>query len=124
VFLLAGEFHTSANWSDWIVNWFLFCSCAGRKRKKSKTSNYVISADPTDLSRQTDGFVGKLRSNVFGTTFFMYDNGLKNNEETPRLDLGVVIYVSFDWDRVQNWLEIHLKAKTFIDFTFSRTQTF
>lgn len=72
-----------------------FCSVsAGRKRKKSKTSNYVISADPTDLSRQTDGFVGKLRSNVFGTTFFMYNNGLKNNEETPRLDLGVVIYVS------------------------------
>lgn len=24
----------------------------------------------------------------------MYDNGLKNNEESPRLDLGVVIYVS------------------------------
>lgn len=65
---------------------------AGRKRKKSKTSNYVISADPTDLSRQTDGFVGKLRSNVFGTTFFMYDNGLKNNIENPRLDMGVVIY--------------------------------
>lgn len=67
----------------------------GRKRKKSKTSNYVISADPTDLSRQTDGFVGKLRSNVFGTTFFMYDNGLKNHSETIRLDLGVVIYVSW-----------------------------
>lgn len=67
---------------------------SGRKRKKSKTSNYVISADPTDLSRQTDGFVGKLRSNVFGTTFFMYDNGLKNHSETIRLDLGVVIYVS------------------------------
>lgn len=66
----------------------------GRKRKKSKTSNYVISADPTDLSRQTDGFVGKLRSNVFGTTFFMYDSGLKNNIENARLDLGVVIYVS------------------------------
>ncbi|CRK89642.1 CLUMA_CG003384, isoform A [Clunio marinus] len=65
---------------------------AGRKRKKSKTSNYVISADPTDLSRQTDGFVGKLRSNILGTSFFMYDNGLKNNIETPRLDLGVVIY--------------------------------
>lgn len=87
---------------------------AGRKRKKSKTSNYVISADPTDLSRQTDGFVGKLRSNVFGTTFFMcvlsifpcglrkiicgffyrYDSGLKNNTEKTRLDLGVCIYVS------------------------------
>lgn len=81
----------------------------GRKRKKSKTSNYVISADPTDLSRQTDGFVGKLRSTIFGTTFFMYDNGLKNHEETPRLDLGVVIYVSYCkelkwWRKIaRNW---------------------
>ncbi|KAG5679315.1 hypothetical protein PVAND_008889 [Polypedilum vanderplanki] len=66
---------------------------AGRKRKKSKTSNYVISCDPTDLSRQTDGYVGKLRSNVLGTTFFMYDNGSKRDKESsPRLDLGIVIY--------------------------------
>ncbi|XP_050091039.1 protein king tubby [Anopheles aquasalis] len=70
----------------------LFC-LAGRKRKKSKTSNYIISCDPTDLSRQADGFVGKLRSNVFGTTFFVYDSGTKNDiDTTPRLDLAVVIY--------------------------------
>uniref|UniRef100_A0A1B0GLD9 Protein king tubby n=2 Tax=Lutzomyia longipalpis TaxID=7200 RepID=A0A1B0GLD9_LUTLO len=65
---------------------------AGRKRKKSKTSNYVISCDPTDLSRQADGFVGKLRSNIFGTTFFVYDSGNKVNADTPRQDLAVVIY--------------------------------
>ncbi|XP_058055068.1 protein king tubby [Anopheles bellator] len=69
----------------------VFC-LAGRKRKKSKTSNYIISCDPTDLSRQADGFVGKLRSNVFGTTFFVYDSGTKNDNATPRLDLAVVIY--------------------------------
>ncbi|XP_038112431.1 protein king tubby 1 [Culex quinquefasciatus] len=69
----------------------LFC-LAGRKRKKSKTSNYIISCDPTDLSRQADGFVGKLRSNVFGTTFFVYDNGKKDDPVSPRLDLAVVIY--------------------------------
>lgn len=34
---------------------------AGRKRKKSKTSNYLISIDPTDLSRGGDNFIGKLR---------------------------------------------------------------
>jgi tubby-related protein 1 len=67
----------------------------GRKRKKSKTSNYVVSCDPTDLNRHgNESFVGKLRSNVFGTTFFIYDNGGKDSE-TPRLDLGVVIYVGF-----------------------------
>lgn len=55
----------------------------------------MISCDPTDLSRQADGFVGKLRSNVFGTTFFVYDNGTKNSEASnPRLDMAVVIYVS------------------------------
>ncbi|XP_058461243.1 protein king tubby 1 isoform X3 [Malaya genurostris] len=69
----------------------LFC-LAGRKRKKSKTSNYIVSCDPTDLSRQADGFVGKLRSNVFGTTFFVYDNGKKEDLANPRLDLAVVIY--------------------------------
>lgn len=67
---------------------------AGRKRKKSKTSNYIISCDPTDLSRQADGFVGKLRSNVFGTTFFVYDNGSKTNPNQLRQDMAVIIYVS------------------------------
>lgn len=33
----------------------------GRKRKKSKTSNYLISVDPTDLSRGGDSYIGKLR---------------------------------------------------------------
>ncbi|KFQ68516.1 Tubby-related protein 3, partial [Phaethon lepturus] len=49
---------------------------AGRKRKKSKTSNYLISVDPTDLSRESEGFVGKLRSNLMGTKFTVYDNGV------------------------------------------------
>jgi hypothetical protein len=34
---------------------------AGRKRKKSATANYLISIDPTDLSRGGSSFVGKLR---------------------------------------------------------------
>lgn len=66
----------------------------GRKRKKSKTSNYIISCDPTDLSRNAEGFCGKLRSNVFGTSFTVYDSGSKENTESPRLDLAVIIYVS------------------------------
>lgn len=65
---------------------------AGRKRKKSKTSNYVISCDPTDLSRQADGFVGKLRSNVLGTSFTVYDNGSKTSSDAPRCDMAVIIY--------------------------------
>ncbi|KFQ53613.1 Tubby-related protein 3, partial [Pelecanus crispus] len=49
---------------------------AGRKRKKSKTSNYLISVDPTDLSREGESFIGKLRSNLMGTKFTVYDNGV------------------------------------------------
>lgn len=34
---------------------------AGRKRKRSKTANYLISSDPTNLSRAGETFIGKLR---------------------------------------------------------------
>ncbi|CAO2606731.1 Tubby-related protein 3 [Lemmus lemmus] len=49
---------------------------AGRKRKKSKTSNYLISTDPTDLSRDGESYIGKLRSNLMGTKFTVYDHGV------------------------------------------------
>ncbi|XP_037087661.1 tubby protein homolog [Pollicipes pollicipes] len=49
---------------------------AGRKRKKSTTSNYLISTDPTDLSRGAEAFVGKVRSNLVGTQFTVYDSGV------------------------------------------------
>ncbi|KAG7495920.1 hypothetical protein JOB18_008114 [Solea senegalensis] len=55
---------------------------AGRKRKKSKTSNYLISVDATDLSREGESFIGKLRSNLMGTKFTVYDNGT-NPCKTP-----------------------------------------
>ncbi|XP_067286673.1 tubby protein homolog [Pseudorasbora parva] len=72
---------------------------AGRKRKKCKTSNYLISIDPTDLSRDTDSYIGKLRSNVLGTKFTVYDNG-ENPErkqfiketDTLRQELAAIYY--------------------------------
>ncbi|XP_044254468.1 protein king tubby isoform X2 [Tribolium madens] len=71
---------------------------AARKRKKSATSNYLISTDPTDLSRSAESFVGKLRSNLLGTQFTVYDNGISprkaNFKEgvTPRQELAAVTY--------------------------------
>uniref|UniRef100_A0AAA9TZM9 Tubby-like protein n=1 Tax=Bos taurus TaxID=9913 RepID=A0AAA9TZM9_BOVIN len=72
---------------------------AGRKRKRSKTSNYLISLDPTDLSRDGDNFVGKVRSNVLGTKFSIFDNGVNPERkhffpETARIreELGAVCY--------------------------------
>ncbi|KAM8836971.1 uncharacterized protein AB9W97_002393 [Spinachia spinachia] len=55
---------------------------AGRKRKKCKTSNYLISTDPINLSRDTSCYIGKLRSNVLGTKFTVYDEG-ENPEKKP-----------------------------------------
>ena len=34
---------------------------AARRRKRSKTSNYILSTDATELARDGDSFVGKLR---------------------------------------------------------------
>lgn len=53
---------------------------AGRKRKKSATSSYLISTDPTDLGRKSESFVAKLRSNMMGTRFTCYDNGKAYSE--------------------------------------------
>ncbi|XP_003961503.3 tubby protein homolog [Takifugu rubripes] len=72
---------------------------AGRKRKKCKTSNYLISTDPTNLSRDTSCYIGKLRSNVLGTKFTVY-NGGENPEKKPfvqeseslRQELAAVCY--------------------------------
>ncbi|CAH1798781.1 unnamed protein product, partial [Owenia fusiformis] len=66
---------------------------AGRKRKKSATSNYLISIDPTDLSRGGEAFVGKLRSNLLGTQFTIYDNGDKSsNSDGGRKELAAAAY--------------------------------
>ncbi|XP_077358274.1 tubby protein homolog isoform X2 [Festucalex cinctus] len=55
---------------------------AGRKRKRSKTSNYLISTDPTNLTRDTSCYIGKLRSNALGTKFIVYDAG-ENPDKKP-----------------------------------------
>ncbi|XP_061167693.1 tubby protein homolog [Saccostrea echinata] len=66
----------------------------GRKRKKTKTSNYLISTDPTDLSRGGKAFVGKLRANFLGTQFTLFDNGdnPKSNYENARKELVGISY--------------------------------
>lgn len=69
---------------------------AARKRKKSATSNYLISVDPTDLSRGGESFVGKLRSNLLGTAFTVYDAG-ENPKKNPdkgsaRSEVAAVVY--------------------------------
>src|SRR5689334_15724892 len=72
---------------------------AGRKRKKSKTSNYLVSIDKDDLARQSGNYVGKVRANFVGTDFLFYDKGEAPKEGSTvsevglRQELGAVIYV-------------------------------
>ncbi|XP_047650800.1 tubby-related protein 1 isoform X6 [Phacochoerus africanus] len=71
---------------------------ASRKRKRSKTANYLISSDPTNLSRAGENFIGKLRSNLLGNRFTVFDNGKNPHRggsvdvESLRQELAAVIY--------------------------------
>ncbi|XP_059099794.1 tubby-related protein 1 isoform X2 [Peromyscus eremicus] len=61
---------------------------AGRKRKRSKTANYLISRDPTNLSRGGEDFIGKLRSNLLGNRFTVFDNGQNPQRGGGGVDVG------------------------------------
>ncbi|XP_075408321.1 tubby-related protein 3 [Tenrec ecaudatus] len=72
---------------------------AARKRKKSKTSNYLISTDPLDLSRAGENYIGKLRSNLTGSKFTVYDHGVSPTKAQglvekahTRQELAVICY--------------------------------
>lgn len=68
---------------------------AARKRKRSRSSNYLISTNSKDLTRKGENFVGKLRANFLGTSFSVYDNGAKpSSHGAPhrRQELAAVHY--------------------------------
>ena len=50
---------------------------SARKRKKSKSSNYVLSFDQEDTARFSGNFAGKVRANFLGTEFVVFDQGQK-----------------------------------------------
>ena len=45
--------------------------CA-RKRKKSKSSYYLISTKRDELTRESDGYIAKLRGNILGSEYTLY----------------------------------------------------
>jgi len=74
-----------------------------KKRPNNKTSNYLISMNETDMSRDSDNYLGKLRSNFVGTEFQIFDDGdnpkdvdddlpLPSGDKGTRKELGVVNY--------------------------------
>lgn len=72
---------------------FLFCS---KKRPNNKTSNYLISKVEGELNRESDSYMGKLRSNFMGTEFQVFDNGANPSAaeggRDVRRELGAVMY--------------------------------
>merc|ERR1719161_339664 len=49
---------------------------SAKKQKKNKTSNYLISMSRSDMTKQHDAFLGKLRSNFLGLEFTAYGAGM------------------------------------------------
>ncbi|KAL2620904.1 hypothetical protein R1flu_001109 [Riccia fluitans] len=71
---------------------------SARKRKKSISSNYILSLDEDDISRRTGNYFGKLRSNLWGTEFWFYDKGARPKlgcaeaSLNRRVELGAATY--------------------------------
>eukprot|EP00873_Tetraselmis_striata_P042570 jgi/Tetstr1/462834/TSEL_007784.t1 len=53
---------------------------AARRRKKTKSSYYIISLDPKELTRSSESVHAKLRSNYVGTEYVAYDIGGKHSD--------------------------------------------
>lgn len=71
---------------------------SARKRKKNRSSNYLLSLDPDDLNRVSSNYFGKVRSNFVGTEFTIYDKGespknMNSSNRDVRLQLGCILYV-------------------------------
>ncbi|XP_049977983.1 tubby-related protein 3 [Alexandromys fortis] len=82
---------------------------AGRKRKKSKTSNYLISTDPTDLSRDGESYIGKLR---------LHDSHFPSSQEHESL------LSKWQNKSMENLIELHNKAPVWSDDTQSYVLNF
>mmetsp|Transcript_27289 Transcript_27289/g.33132 ORF Transcript_27289/g.33132 Transcript_27289/m.33132 type:complete len:494 (+) Transcript_27289:271-1752(+) len=69
---------------------------AARRRKKSKTSNYLISLDEDDLARRGASYFGKLRSNTFGTQYHLFNSGLSSakakDDDEERKEIALITY--------------------------------
>lgn len=72
---------------------------SARKCTRAKTSNYLISTDVDNITRESDNIVGKLRSNALGTRFVAFDNGAApttslamRNHDNIRREMCMVMY--------------------------------
>jgi|TARA_B110000285_G_C15086804_1_gene596682 tubby and related proteins len=69
----------------------------GKKKGMNTTSHYMITIDQQKFQKDANGYLGKVRSNMLGTEFSIYDckeNPKKSGagKEETRQQLGVVQY--------------------------------
>jgi len=66
----------------------------GKKRGMNATSNYMITIEQKKFEKDSNGYLGKVRSNFLGTEFCIFDskeNPKKaKNKDDARLQHGVV----------------------------------
>ncbi|TKS90541.1 Tubby-related protein 3 [Collichthys lucidus] len=93
---------------------------AGRKRKKSKTSNYLISVDATDLSREGESFIGPRKMTVIIPGMNM------NFERVPVRPQNDQESLLSRWQNhsLDNLIELHNKAPVWNDDTQSYVLNF
>lgn len=58
---------------------------AARKRPKNSTPNYIITLSQETFEKDSN-YLGKLRSNFFGTEFNLFDTGLNPNSTSKSID--------------------------------------
>lgn len=67
---------------------------AGRKRKKTKSVNFLISSSPDELTKESKHYVGKLAANFQRTQFILYDSRLYN-KVAPGKGLKELVCVNY-----------------------------
>ncbi len=66
-----------------------------KKRPNNKTSNYLISKKENDLARDSPNYLGKLRSNFFGTEFRVFGAvGEEAGGESNGITSSFLVYFS------------------------------
>ena len=67
------------------------------QRVPKLTGKYLFSVDPNNVTTESSGYVGKLRSNVFGSFYNLYDNGddpsMFFTQKRPRINILSINYV-------------------------------
>ena len=60
----------------------------GKKRTLNTTSNYMITIEQKKFQKDSNGYLGKVRSNFLGTEFYLFDSkenpkkGAKGEDES------------------------------------------